>query len=185
LRQSHDVLQEQASLLNLTHDAVYVRDMRGVIGYWNRGAEVLYGWPSERALGKIAREFLQAVFPLPLEKIEAELLRTGRWEGELAKTHKDGTQLVVASRWSLKRDDHGDPVAILITSNDITERKRAEEALRRLNRQLRALSNCNQALLRATYEQRLLQEICRIVFEDAGYPLAWVSYVEHDEAKTM
>ena len=107
LRQSRDVLQEQASLLSLTHDVVYVRDMKGVIRYWNRGAEVLYGWPSEQALGKISHELLKAVFPLPLEEIEAELLCSGRWEGELVKTHRDGTQLVVASRWSLKRDDRG------------------------------------------------------------------------------
>ena len=121
IRQSHDVMQEQARLLSLgTHDAVYVRDIEGVIRYWNHGAEVLYGWPSEHALGKIAHELLKAVFPLPLEEIEAELLRTGRWEGELCrKTHKDGTQLGVTSRWSLKRDDKGESVAILVTSNDI------------------------------------------------------------------
>jgi hypothetical protein len=69
----------------------------------------------------------------------------------------------------LKRDDQGEPVAILVTSNDITEHKKAEEALRRLNRELRAISNCNQTLLRATDEQSLLEEICRIVCEDAGY----------------
>src|SRR5271166_2616157 len=94
LRQSRDVLQEQASLLSLTHDAVYVRDMKGVIRYWNRGAEVLYGWPSEHALGKISHELLKAVFLVPLEEIEAELLRSGRWDGELVKTHKDGSHLV-------------------------------------------------------------------------------------------
>ena len=68
---------------------------------------------------------------------------------------------------------------------DITERKRAEEALRRLNRELRAISNCNQVLLRATDEQSLLQEICRIVCEEAGYRVAWVGYAEHDEAKSV
>ncbi len=64
-------------------------------------------------------------------------------------------------------------------------RKRAEEALRRLNRELRAISNCNQTLLRATDEQSLLQEICRIVCEEAGCRLAWVGYAEHDEAKSV
>ena len=185
LQQLYEELREQASLLSLTHDAIYVRDVKGVIRYWNHGAEELYGWPAEYALGKVAHELLKTVFPLPLEQIEAELLRTGRWEGELVKTKKDGTQLVVASRCSLKRDDRGEPVAILVTSNDITERKRAEEALRRLNRELRAISSCNQALLRATDEQSLLEEICRIVVEEAGYRLAFVAYAEHDEAKSV
>ena len=185
LQELYEGLREQASLLSLTHDGVYVRDMKGVIRYWNRGAEVLYGWPAQHAVGKVARELLKAVSSPPFEQIEAELLRTGRWEGELVKTKKDGTQLVVASRCSLKRDDRGEPVAILVTSNDITERKRAEEALSRLNRELRAISNCNQTLLRATDEQSLLKEICRIVCEEAGYRMAWVAYAEHDEAKSV
>ena len=129
LRCSEEALREQASLLSLTHDAIYVRDLKGVVQYWNRSAEVLYGWPEADAVGKVAHELLKTVFPLSLEQIEAELLRTGGWEGELVKTRKAGTQLVVASRWSLKRDDAGQPIAILVTSNDITERKRAEESL--------------------------------------------------------
>ena len=185
LRRSREALWEQASLLSLTHDAVYVRDMKGVIRYWNRGAEVLYGWPPEHAVGKVAHELLKAVLPLPLEKIEAELLRTDRWEGELKKIKKDGTEVLVASRWSLKRDDRGEPVGILVTSNDITERKRAEEALHRINRELRAISNCNQTLLRATDEQSLTSEICRIVCEEAGYRMAWVGYAQDDDIKSV
>jgi PAS domain S-box-containing protein len=92
---------------------------------------------------------------------------------------------VVSSRWALQRDKQGAPLAILETNNDITERKRAEEALRRLNRELRAVSNCNQTLLRATEEQSLLQEICRIVCEEAGYRMAWVAYAEQDEARSV
>jgi PAS domain S-box-containing protein len=129
LREVIETLREQASLLNLTHDAIYVRDLKGVVQYWNRSAEVLYGWPEANAVGKVAHELLKTVFPLSLEQIEAELLRTGGWEGELVKTRKAGTQLVVASRWSLKRDDAGEPIATLVTSNDITQRKRAEESL--------------------------------------------------------
>ena len=68
---------------------------------------------------------------------------------------------------------------------DVTAQKRAEESLRRLNRELRAISNCNQTLMRATDEQTLLQEICRIVCEEAGYRMAWVGYCEHDEAKSV
>jgi PAS domain S-box-containing protein len=93
-------------------------------------------------------------------------------------------------RWLLIRnvplhDGRGRIVKWYGTSTDIDERKRAEEALRRLNRELRAISNCNQALLRATDERSLLEEICRIICEEAGYRIAWVAYAEHDEAKTV
>ena len=178
-------LRDRAALLNLTHDTVFVMSIEGVIRYWNRGAEERYGWSSEQAMGKVVHDMLQTVFPSPLDEIKAELARTGRWEGELQHTRKDGTQVVVASRWSLQRDQHGAPFAILETNNDISERKRAEEAMSRLNRELRAISNCNQALLRATDEQSLLNEICRIVCEEAGYGMAWVAYAEADEAKSV
>jgi len=73
----------------------------------------------------------------------------------------------------------------LVTFIDLTERKHAEEALHRLNRELRAISNCNQILMRAVNEQALLNDICHIVCDEAGYRMAWVGYAEHDEAKTV
>ena len=121
---SQKALAEQASLLDLTHDSVFVRDMNDVITYWNRGAEERYGWTREEALDKVTHQLLQTVFPASLAEINAELHRTGRWEGELIHTKRDGTKVVVASRWSLQRDEQGRPVTILETNNDITERKR-------------------------------------------------------------
>ena len=93
-------------------------------------------------------------------------------------------------RWLLIRnvplwDEAGKIVKWYGTSTDIDDRKRAEEAVCRSNRELRAISNCNQTLLRATDEQSLLDEICRIVCEEAGYRMAWVAYAEHDEAKRV
>jgi PAS domain S-box-containing protein len=127
---------QQASLLNLTHDPIFVRDMSDVITYWNRGAQELYGWTDKQAIGRRSQELLQTIFPTPLEDIRAELLRTDRWEGELKKTKADGTQVVVASRWSLRRDEQERPVAVLETNNDITERKRREEEIQGLNQEL-------------------------------------------------
>jgi PAS domain S-box-containing protein len=127
---------QQASLLNLTHDPIFVRDMGDVITYWNRGAQELYGWTDNQAIGRHSRELLQTIFPAPLEDIRAELLRNNRWEGELKKTKADGTQVVVASRWSLRRDEQARPLAILETNNDITERKRREQEIQSLNQEL-------------------------------------------------
>ena len=127
---------EQANLLNLTHDTIFVRDMNDVISYWNRGAQELYGWTAEDAIGNNSQRLFQTVFPTPVDDIRAELLHTGRWEGELKKTTADGTKVVVASRWSLRRDEQGRPVAILETNNDITERKRREQEIQSLNQEL-------------------------------------------------
>jgi PAS domain S-box-containing protein len=143
LLQSRDELEkevaertQQASLLNLTHDTIFVRDMNDVITYWNRGAEELYGWSPQEAVGKHSQQLLQAQFPIPFEEVRAELLRTGRWEGELRKTKSDGSSVVVASRWSLRQDEQGRPLAILETNNDISDRKRREEEISKLNVEL-------------------------------------------------
>jgi PAS domain S-box-containing protein len=143
LRQSRDELEkevaertQQASLLNLTHDTIFVRDMSDIITYWNRGAEELYGWSPQEAVGKDSQQLLHAEFALPTEDVRAELLRTGRWEGELRKTRADGSTVLVASRWSLRKDELGRPLAILETNNDITDRKRREEEIRKLNVEL-------------------------------------------------
>jgi PAS domain S-box-containing protein len=130
-KQAEDALREQARLLDLTHDTVFVRDMNDVITYWNRGGEELYGLTREEALGKVTHQLLQTIFPAPLDEITAQLLRTGRWEGELVHSKADGTQLVVASRWALQSDPQGNPLAVLETNNDITGSKQAAQALRR------------------------------------------------------
>jgi two-component system, LuxR family, sensor kinase FixL len=135
-KQADEALRVQASLLDLTHDTVFARDMNDVITYWNRGAEELYGWNEEEAIGQVSHQFMQTIFPAPLEKINEELLRTGRWEGELTHSKRDGTQVVAASRWSLQRDEQERPIAILETNNDITGRKRAEEALSKAQTEL-------------------------------------------------
>jgi len=129
-------LSERASLLELTHDSVFVRDLEDVILYWNRAAEQCYGWKREEAIGQSSHVLLQTGFPEPLEEIRSKLLRTGRWDGELLHRTRDGRLLTVASRWSLQQDDQARPVAILETNNDVTPRRRAEDDLRRAQGEL-------------------------------------------------
>lgn len=131
IRHAERVQREQAQLLDLTHDTVFVRDLRDVISYWNHAAEVLYGWSKADAIGRSADELLATVFPAPRERIRESLMRDGHWSGELVHTKRDGTQVVVASRWTLQYDEKNQPIATLETNNDITQRKRAEELLRK------------------------------------------------------
>ena len=158
-KKAEETLREQANLLNLTHDAIFVRDIDGVITYWNCGAEELYGWTAAQAEGKIARELLKTAFPIPRERIMAELLSSGRWEGELVRTKKDATEVVVASRWSLQRDARGTPVAALETDNDITERKRAEEERERLHQLEADLARVNRVSMMGELAASLGHEI--------------------------
>src|SRR5205807_7060953 len=86
------ILREHASLLNLTHDTIFVRDIDDVITYWNRGAEKRYGWSSKEAVGRVSHELTQTTFPAPLKEINAELLKTGQWEGERSEEHTSELQ---------------------------------------------------------------------------------------------
>jgi len=124
--QAEEALREQAELLDLAHDTIMVRDLDGTIRFWNRGAEGMYGYSKKQATGRISHALLWTVFPKPLAEIEADLLREGRWEGELIHNTQDGKSIVVASRWVLQRDKNGQAYGVMEIDNDITERKRAE-----------------------------------------------------------
>jgi len=158
-KRAEETLREQANLLDLTQDAIFVADMQGVIKYWNRGAEERYGWTAEQAVGTLAHELLKTVFPRSREEIIAEVTRAGRWEGELLHTRKDGTRIVVACRLALQSDEQGAPVAILESNNDITDRKRAEEERERL-RQLEAdLAHINRVSMMGELAASIAHEV--------------------------
>jgi PAS domain S-box-containing protein len=125
-------LAEQARLLNLTNDAIIVRDHQDRIVYWNRGAEEMYGFSCKEALGKITHQLLRTANPETLKGIRKHLARNNRWSGELLHTRKDGETIAVFSRWSLDRDARGRPALILETNSDVTARKRAEQQQRAL-----------------------------------------------------
>ena len=94
-------LAEQARLLDLSTDAIIVRDMQGLIVSWNRGAEEIYGWTREEALGRAKAELLHTEFPEPLEQITANLQRDKRWTGDLIQTRRDGARIHINTRWVL------------------------------------------------------------------------------------
>lgn len=131
IRTSERLQREQARLLDLTHDTVFVRDRQDVITYWNHAAEVLYGWGKEEAVGKVVDNLLKTVFLVPREEIQQVLARDGYWEGDLVHTKRDGSAVIVASRWTLQHDSRGEPCATLETNNDITRRRQAEELVRK------------------------------------------------------
>ncbi|HEX5158134.1 MAG TPA: PAS domain-containing sensor histidine kinase [Ktedonobacterales bacterium] len=121
-------LRLQTDLINLAHDAILVRDPANRILVWNKGAEELYGWTAQEALGRVTHTLFKTRFPISRITIEAQLQRDGAWEGELTHTRPDGRIVIVESRQVLVRDAAGQPSAILEINRDITERRQLEEA---------------------------------------------------------
>jgi two-component system sensor kinase FixL len=174
-KRAEAVLREQAGLLDLTHDTIFVRDMNDVITYWNRGAEELYGWQREQAVGNPSHQLMRTIFSTPLEEITAALHRTGRWEGELVHTKRDGKRVIVASRWSLQRDERGRPVATLETNNDITQHKRMQEALDEAQANL---ARVNRVILLGEMTASIAHEVNQpiaAVVTGAGAGLRWLA----------
>lgn len=128
------VLREQAQLLDLAN--VVARDIDGRIILWSAGMEQMYGWSKAEALGQLSHMLLGTEFLEPLPSINATLFRTGEWSGELVHKRRNAERVFVASHWVLHRDERGRPAAVLEVYNDITERKLAEEEVRRLNTEL-------------------------------------------------
>jgi PAS domain S-box-containing protein len=129
---SQQILQEQAQLLDLAHDTIMTCNLDGMITFWNQGAERMYGWTREEAIGNISHDLLHTQFPIPLTTLQTELLEHSYWEGELIHTSRNGHSITVASRWVLQRDRDGRPIKVLEINNDITERKRAENTYQQL-----------------------------------------------------
>jgi PAS domain S-box-containing protein len=163
-KKAEAALREMAQTLELAQ--VLVRDMQGRIVLWTRGAETLYGFTREEAMGCIAHELLQTDFPEPLAQIEKKLQRLGSWEGELVHLKRDHTRIRVSSLWVLHRDAQGNPLRILEANVDITARKQAELLLagqtEELSRKSDELVHSQQALEAQTL---LLQSVLNSMVE--------------------
>ena len=128
-KQREAELARQARLLDLSFNAVLVFDNERPITYWNKGAEELYGWTREEAVGQVSHKLLHTEFPEPLSAILARLRRDERWQGELTHTRKDGRRITVLSRWQLTRDPGTNSESIMEINIDITKTKEAERQL--------------------------------------------------------
>ncbi len=134
---TQDAIAEKADLLDLAHDAIVMigsDDMK--IRFWNQGAVTLYGYRADEAIGWRSSELLLAELPEPLEQILASVRDKGRWEGQMRHRTKLGAEVIVESRWALRRDISGRPDAILEINRDITARIQAQDALLAANTRL-------------------------------------------------
>ena len=135
-REAEAALQAQGLMLDMANDAIFMRDSADRITYWNQGAQKLYGWTAEEAVGQVVQQLLNAQFPIPLEDIKARLLSTGHWSGELTQTAKDGRVINVSAAWTVRRNESQQLHSILCINYDITEQKRAAAELAGTNKEL-------------------------------------------------
>jgi two-component system, cell cycle sensor histidine kinase and response regulator CckA len=127
-------IREQVALLNVTTDAILVRDLDNCILYWNKAAENLYGWQAQEACGKDANKLLYKEQLPDVSTAVSTVISQGQWQGEVTRVTKDGKEILVESRWTLMCDEEGKPKSILSVDTDITQKKLLEAQLFRAQR---------------------------------------------------
>nr|WP_242043383.1 PAS domain S-box protein [Leptolyngbya sp. FACHB-671] len=133
-KQAEQKICEQAALLDVATDGIFVRDLNHQILFWSKGAERLYGWKAEEILEQNAIELLNPVTTPQLTTAFKTVVETGEWQGELQQVTQTGKSIMVESRWTLMRDQSGQPRAVLVVNTDITEKKQLEAQFLRAQR---------------------------------------------------
>jgi two-component system CheB/CheR fusion protein len=203
-RRAEEAERRYGKLLNASPDAIFVWRFDRGVETWNPGAKRLYGFSAAEACGQNPHELLKSEAAQPWAEVEAAIHQYGSWEGDLVQRTKDGHTISVSARLQVAVGDDG--IARVLESNrDITERNRTEAELRRQAAALAAaqkiteddkqrlevmlasrekvarlyavLSRVNEAIVRCRVEQELHEQVCSILVELGGYPLAWIGQV--------
>jgi PAS domain S-box-containing protein len=132
-KQADEQIAEQAALLDEAQDAILVRDLKGKILFWNKGAERMYGWSRKEVIGRAIGEFL-TTDPKTFAEVTALTIKNGKWTGECQHQTKDRREITIEARWTLIRDQAGNPKSILAINTDITEKKKIEAQFMRAQR---------------------------------------------------
>ncbi len=183
--------QRWATTLSSIGDAVIATDTAGTITFLNAVAEEVTGWTFAEAIGQPIKQVFNIVNEKTRQEVEspiAQVLEKGVIVGLANHTiliRKDKTEVPIDDSGAPIKTEDGKTIGVVLVFRNITERKKDEEKLRKLNRTLRAISDSNQALMRATDEKSFLQQACKIIVEDCGYKMVWVGLAEDDEAKSV
>lgn len=131
---SEQTIREQARLLDVDPDAIVVEDLKGNVLFWSKGAERMLGWKASEILGTTTDFTVTKESELVREKARRTVLEDGQWKGEITLVSKQGMKVSAESQWTLVRDEEGNPKAIYTVTSDITEKKRIEAQLYRVQR---------------------------------------------------
>ncbi|MDO9532468.1 MAG: PAS domain S-box protein, partial [Deltaproteobacteria bacterium] len=188
-QQAAQALQEAnnqlRTLVQASPLAIIALDLKGRVISWNPAAERMFGWSQDEVLGR-------ALPTIPKEEEKAfNVLRQSNFQGtallgqEVRRQRRDGSVIDVSLSTAPLHDGVGAVMGNMGIIEDITEPKRMAATLRQASRALKAITECHQALIRATDERQLLDEVCRIIVEVGGYRMAWVGYAEADAGKSV
>ncbi|PLZ87521.1 hybrid sensor histidine kinase/response regulator [Fischerella thermalis] len=133
-KQNEQKIREQAALLDVATDAIFVQDLDEKILFWNKAAEHLYKWKKEEAIGKKASELWQEKDLSKLQAALSILMKNPAWEGELQQITKTGQEITVESRWTLVKDFDNTTQCFLVVNTDITQKKLLESQFLRAQR---------------------------------------------------
>ena len=133
-KQSEKQMRQQAALLDSARDAILMTDLDDRVELWSKGAERIYGWTAEEALGKTLGKLFYPEGSPKFDQARSKALEHGEWSGETKQRTKEGREITVEGRWTLVRDEAGEPKSFLVINTDITDRKRIEAHLLRAQR---------------------------------------------------
>jgi two-component system, cell cycle sensor histidine kinase and response regulator CckA len=133
-KRAEEQLREQAMLLENAQDAILVRDLDDKILFWNKSAERIYGWPAAKAIGRNIKEIIYKNGLPQYEEAKRAVISNGEWQGELRQLTKDGKEIIAESRWTLMRDDRGQPKSVLVINTDVSEKRKIEAQFLRAQR---------------------------------------------------
>jgi PAS domain S-box-containing protein len=180
-----DSERRMAAILDSAMDAIVGADAQQRVVVFNAAAERMFQCPAEEAVGKPLDTFIPTRYRAAHHQHVAGFGATGVTHramgrlGQVSGLRRDGTEFPIEA--SIAQVEVGGSKLYTAILRDITERVATEQALWRGNRELRAITACNQVLVRSTDEHSLLQEVCRIIVEVGGYRMAWVGFAEQDE----
>jgi len=126
-------IEEQKALLDKTQDAIVIFEPEGRILYWNKGAERIYGWTADEAVGRFVGEFIHSDLH-KFRDVNKLVMDTGEWSGEMHHLNRERHELIVESRWWPVRDKDGRAKSILVINTDVTEKRRIEVQFMRAQR---------------------------------------------------
>ena len=133
-KRGEEQLREQATLLDNAQDAILVRDLEDKILFWNKSAERIYGWTAGEVIGRDLQDISYGDSLVQFEDAKRIVVSTGKWEGELRQLTREGKEIIVESRWTLVRDDRGEPKSVLLINTDVTEKRKIEAQFLRAQR---------------------------------------------------
>jgi PAS domain S-box-containing protein len=188
-KQATEALQEAnnrlQTLVQACPLAIISRNLKGQITIWNPAAEKIFGWRQEEVMGRPLPTIPQ-VQEEAFQALERRKLQGTTMLGlEQRRQRRDGSSVDISISSAPLLDGTGAMIGTMGIIEDITARTRMAETLQKVSRALKAITECHQALIRATNETELLNEVCRIIVEVGGYRMSWVGYVEDDAAKSI